>query len=146
MKVRVSAYFNVYSSGSSFSSQYSFWNITDSYSEIWSAVTCNAGQNYDGSFEGIVTLNPLKQYSIDFGNGTTFVNQQIRSFSLVIEEIVDTSSDQFTFSDVSNRSLKVVNTLGQTSIELNNQWKISTDISGNLIFYKNNVQKGIIYG
>lgn len=77
MKVNVSAYFSVYSSGSAYNSQYSFYNITDSFSEIWSAQTCNVGQNYDSSLHGVVTLDPTKTYTLDLGASTTFANQQV---------------------------------------------------------------------
>jgi hypothetical protein len=48
-------------------------------------------------------------YTIDFGNGTTFANQQIKSFGLIIEEIYDISNDTFSFDDNSLKQLKIVN-------------------------------------
>lgn len=74
---------------------------------------------------GVVDLVVGKSYTIDFGNGTTFANQQIKSFGLVIEEILDVSTDTFSFDDNSLKQLKIVNvnTNGntQTGIWLENK-------------------------
>jgi len=63
-----------------------------------------------GNLIGVCTFNAAKSYTLDFGNGTTFANQQIRSFGLIIEEVTETSTDAFTWDDNSLKQLTIANT------------------------------------
>ena len=71
MNVKVQAFFNVYET-TAYNPQFAFWNITDSFSEIWSTSTINIGQTIDNNLIGVCTLTVGKSYTLDFGNGTTF--------------------------------------------------------------------------
>ncbi len=72
MNVKINAFFNVYSGGTAYNPQFAFWNITDSFSEIWGVCTVNAGQTIDNNLIGVCTLTLGKSYTLDFGNSTTF--------------------------------------------------------------------------
>lgn len=139
-KYKINAFFNLYSGAVAYSPQFSLWNITDSVSIIWSASTINAGQNLDNTLVGVVDLVQGKSYTLDFGNGTSFAGQQVRSFGLIVEEILDVSADTFNFSSASLTPLTIQNiSTGQSAIALKGSsglvsWRIRTDASNNLIF------------
>ena len=47
---------------------------------------------------GVVDLVVGRNYTLDFGNGTSFAGIPVRSFGLIVEEILDVSSDTFVFN------------------------------------------------
>lgn len=70
-----------------------------------------------------------KSYTLDFGNGTSFAGQQVRSFGLIVEEILETSTDVFTWDDNSLKQLTLanINTGGGTSSGIRFENQNNTD-------------------
>ena len=119
MKVRVNIFFQMYSAATLSGIQFALWNITDSYSEIWNLWTASTTSQSHGQLVGIVTLSALKQYTLDFGTGTANQGLQVRSFGLVIEELIETAQDTFTFSNSGVKSVTNQNTgTGQSAFAL----------------------------
>ena len=99
---------------------------------------------------GVIDLVPNNNYTLDFGNLTTFVNKSLRSFGLLIQEIVEQSVDTFQFDNNSVQSLKVNNIQNDSALELfnqtsNNKWRMRTN-GDNLVFEKWNGVSWVIKG
>lgn len=75
-KYKISSYYSVYTSAS-YNNQFSLWDITQGISLIWSQNTSNTGQQAMQTIFGIVDLVQGRNYTIDFGNGTTFAGTSI---------------------------------------------------------------------
>ena len=155
MKVRVNAFFQMYSAATLSGIQFAFWNITDAYSEIWNLWTASTTSQSHGQLVGVITLTAGKSYSLDFGTGTANQGLQVRSFGLDITEVVESSTDTFNFNSVSTTPLTVQNiSSGNSAVVLKNNansWRLRTDVSGALLFEKESapgsgtwVQKGAI--
>ncbi len=129
MNVKIQAFFNVYSGGTAYNPQFAFWNLSDSFSEIWGSCAVNAGQTIDNNLIGVCTLTLGKSYTLDFGNGGTFAGQQVRSFGLIIEEVVGNSTDTFSWDDNTLKQLMLanVNVGGSTSTGIRFENQNNTD-------------------
>lgn len=117
--------------------QFSFWNLTDSLSEIWSTITtATSSSDMSQQIVGTCVLTAGKSYTIIIGS-TVY---DIKSFGLVLEEITEIASNTFTYSNSDTAPLTVINTnTGNSALGVwsaANSWRMWTDASGNLIFEK----------
>lgn len=106
MRVRVNAWYNSFIATQQ-TPVMSFWNITDNVHEIWSQVTTSTtAGDMTQQLVGTVVLTSGKFYTIRIGA----TNYSLKGFGCIIDEILEISSNTFTYSNSGVAPLSVINT------------------------------------